>query len=138
LIEIADTRKPFLPGEEYHFSISHCGDYAAAIVSRDKRVGVDIEIPVEKILWIKDKFLSTEELADFGDKDIDQLTLYWSAKEAVFKWDGNGGIDFREHIHLEKQNGIEERIVCLFSKKETVRLVVDYKFFKNIVLTWVI
>ncbi|HEV8081101.1 MAG TPA: 4-phosphopantetheinyl transferase, partial [Chitinophagaceae bacterium] len=29
LIEIADTRKPFLPDEEYHFSISHCGDYAA-------------------------------------------------------------------------------------------------------------
>ena len=34
LIQIADTRKPFLPGEEFHFSISHCGDYAAAIVSK--------------------------------------------------------------------------------------------------------
>ena len=49
LIQIADTRKPFLPDEQYHFSISHCGDYAAAIVSKDKRVGIDIEIPVEKI-----------------------------------------------------------------------------------------
>src|ERR1043165_7219879 len=29
LIAIADTRKPYLPGDEYHFSISHCGDYAA-------------------------------------------------------------------------------------------------------------
>src|SRR5687768_3039321 len=42
---IADTKKPFLPGEAYHFSISHCGDYAAAIVSKDMRVGIDIEIP---------------------------------------------------------------------------------------------
>src|SRR5678816_510709 len=33
LIKIADTRKPYLPDEQYHFSISHCGDYAAAIVS---------------------------------------------------------------------------------------------------------
>ena len=32
-ILIADTRKPFLPDEKYHFSISHCGDYTAAIVS---------------------------------------------------------------------------------------------------------
>ena len=30
---IADTRKPFLPNEAYHFSISHCGDFAAAIAS---------------------------------------------------------------------------------------------------------
>ena len=47
LIRIADTRKPYLPNEQYHFSISHCGDYAAAIVSSDQRVGVDIEITGE-------------------------------------------------------------------------------------------
>ena len=34
LIRIADTKKPYLENEPYHFSISHCGDYAAAIVSR--------------------------------------------------------------------------------------------------------
>jgi len=34
LIQIADTKKPFLPDEAFHFSISHCGEYAAAIVSR--------------------------------------------------------------------------------------------------------
>ncbi len=49
LIQIADTRKPFLPDERYHFSISHCADFAAAIVSRNQRVGIDIEKPVEKI-----------------------------------------------------------------------------------------
>ena len=37
-IVIADTRKPFLENEEYHFSISHCGSYAAAIVSATSRV----------------------------------------------------------------------------------------------------
>ena len=43
-ILIATTRKPFLPDEQYHFSISHCGDFAAAIVSKNERVGIDIEI----------------------------------------------------------------------------------------------
>src|ERR1043165_4022198 len=61
LIQIADTRKPFLPNEQYHFSISHCGDYAAAIVSSKSRVGVDIEIPSDKAEKIKHKFISEEE-----------------------------------------------------------------------------
>jgi phosphopantetheinyl transferase len=61
LIQIADTRKPYLPGEQYHFSISHCADYAAAIVSKESRVGIDIEMPVEKIIRIRDKFLSLDE-----------------------------------------------------------------------------
>src|SRR5699024_2654722 len=44
LIQVADTRKPYLEDEAFHFSISHCGDFAAVIVSRAKRVGVDIEL----------------------------------------------------------------------------------------------
>ena len=62
LIKIADTRKPYLEDEEYHFSIYHCHDYAAAIVSKNKRVGVDIEVPTPKVEKIKHKFLHKEEL----------------------------------------------------------------------------
>lgn len=65
LIQIADTRKPFLPDERYHFSISHCGDYAAAIVSSRNRVGVDVEIPTEKIFRLSGKFLSEKECSIF-------------------------------------------------------------------------
>ena len=61
LIRIADTRKPFLEDEAYHFSISHCGDYAAAIVSNKNRVGVDIELVTAKTEKVKHKFLSAEE-----------------------------------------------------------------------------
>jgi phosphopantetheinyl transferase len=46
---IADTRKPFLPNEAYHFSISHCGDFAAAIASKVSRVGVDVELVTAKV-----------------------------------------------------------------------------------------
>ena len=60
-IVIADTKKPFLENEKYHFSISHCGDFAAAIVSNTKRVGVDIEKVNEKIGNIFPKFLSEKE-----------------------------------------------------------------------------
>src|SRR5215211_2954663 len=62
LIRIADTRKPFLEDEAYHFSISHCGDFAAVIVSSKCRVGIDVEIISGKVARIQHKFLSEEEI----------------------------------------------------------------------------
>ena len=61
LIKIADTRKPFLENEAYHFSISHCGDYAAVMVSTHNRVGVDVERISIKVDKVKHKFLSAGE-----------------------------------------------------------------------------
>jgi phosphopantetheinyl transferase len=142
LIQIADTRKPFLPDEQYHFSISHCGDYAAAIVSKDKRVGIDIEIPTEKISKIMYKFLSAKEHEQFHliqpDKDrIPFSTLLWSAKESVFKWYGNGGVDFRKEIQLKKHYEGIETVDCFFSKDNT-ELSVHYRQFDHLVLAWVV
>lgn len=137
LIRIADTRKPFLPDEQYHFSISHCGDYAAAIVSRDKRVGIDIEIPVEKITRIRDKFLSEQEKKIFETPDSELLTLLWSAKESIFKWYGDGGVDFREHIHLSRQHEGEGTIDCLFSKNGS-SLTIHYRRLEHLVMAWVV
>jgi len=141
LIQIAETRKPFLPNEEYHFSISHCGDYAAAIISKDRRVGIDIEIQTPKIQKISEKFLSAEELLTFNIQqsaaDTSLLTLLWSAKESVFKWHGEGSVDFREHIHLEKQHKGDETIDCLFTKTNT-DLTIHYHYFEHMVLAWVI
>ena len=68
-ILIADTHKPYLPEEQYHFSISHCGNYAAAIVSSTQRVGIDIEIPTPKVLRITHKYLHPEELEMFKIQD---------------------------------------------------------------------
>ena len=141
LIQIADTRKPFLPDEQYHFSISHCGDFAAAIVSKDKRVGIDIEIPVEKILKLQDKFLSEVEKEIFNIQysmfNVQSITTFWSCKEAVFKWHGNGGVDFRREIQLGKQHEANETIECFFSKNDT-ELTIHYRQFEHLVLAWVI
>ena len=127
LIRIADTRKPFLPDEQFHFSISHCGDYAAAIVSKERRVGIDVEIPAEKIERIKDKFLSKEEKEiiniQYSIINIQLLTLLWSAKESVFKWYGDGGVDFKENILLRNQHESNETIDCLRSSSRRSRSV---------------
>src|SRR5206468_6482223 len=102
LIRIADTRKPFLEDEAFHFSLSHCGSYAAAIASRRSRVGIDIEIPNEKVLRILHKFVHREEQQLLGQTEARELpaTLLWSAKEAMFKWWGKGQVEFSEMLRL--------------------------------------
>ncbi len=144
-IMIADTRKPFLPNEKYHFSISHCGNYAAAIVSSTHRVGVDIEQASEKILRISHKFLTEREkmLLDeqMSAQQLLQLTsLLWSAKESMFKWFGDGGVDFRQHMHIENIEGNDEegKLICSFRKQEPLPLTVHYRFLHDLVMSWVV
>ncbi len=109
---IAPTRKPFLINDPYHFSISHCDNYAAAIISSEERVGVDIEVPQQKIFSLKEKFLSGAEqiLVKAEGKDgMASLTMAWCMKEAVYKWYGSGGVNFREHMPITEFSGVRNR-----------------------------
>lgn len=112
-ILIADTKKPFLQEEQYHFSISHCGIFAAAIASPTNRVGVDIEFVTPRIQGISKKFLHPVELEFLNSYDymksiyLELLTATWSAKEAIFKWYGYGQVDFSNHIQLQTPVAIE-------------------------------
>lgn len=138
LIKIADTKKPFLENEAFHFSISHCNDYAAAIVSKTERVGVDVEIPSFKIDRIKNKFLNEEELSILGsDFLITQLTLMWCCKEAVYKWWSYGGVDFSEKIRLQPfQLQPSGNLSVQFLLGDKTDLSLHYKIFDKFCLAW--
>ncbi len=146
LIQIAETRKPFLPDEAYHFSISHCGDFAAAIVSTKNRVGVDIELYTDKVERVKHKFLSEDEQTLLQNSNVENnlpniqlLTAAWSIKETIFKWEGKGELDFKEHMQirtfdfkdLETANSL-----CELSKHDSIELDVRIKFFSQLALAW--
>ncbi len=158
-ILIADTRKPYLQNEQYHFSISHCGKYAAAIVSATQRVGIDIEIPSEKVARIAHKFINVNEQQLITKISISGLqfpvnsstpqqlqtenyklqTILWSAKETIFKWYSSGGVDFKEHMQL---NGIIQKqndsllLPFIFKKDSSVQLNITSKIFDALVLSW--
>ncbi len=141
LIRIADTSKPFLPNDAYHFSISHCGDYAAAIVSKQNRVGVDIEIPQEKILGIGHKFLAPAEqemLTRLTNDPVKFFTMAWSVKEALFKWYGDGNVDFKAHMHIDdcRINDNEFTAHCTFRKENPIAVKVHGLLFNGNCLTW--
>jgi len=142
LIQVATTRKPYLPEESHHFSISHCGDFAAAIVSTRCRVGIDIEKTVPRMQVLAPKFLSTAEqflLRENSFSELDLLTIFWSAKETMFKWHSHGGIDFRQHLVLEdlKKRDAESGILHgAFRKFEPVPVLIPFRMFNDLVLTW--
>jgi phosphopantetheinyl transferase len=149
-ILIADTRKPFLPNEQYHFSISHCGDYAAAIVSANKRVGIDIEIPTNRVLKIAHKFLNNgekkiidEQHANFKDQysltEYQLPTVFWSAKEAIFKWWGRGEVDFKEMIQIDQFSYSEQgNMNASFMKEDAApyELQLYFQQFEDLCLVW--
>jgi len=139
LIQVADTRKPFLANEPFHFSISHCGDYAAAIVSREYRVGVDVELDTGKAARLMQKFLDDEEMFLLPRGAISETaTLFWSVKETIFKWYSLGGIDFRADMQICAVEGDREQGVVHCSFRQREPLAVHYIHFNNNYLTWVL
>lgn len=174
LIAIAGTRKPYLTNETYHFSIAHCGNFAAALVSTSNRVGIDIELARPLIEKVKNKFISEHEMqlitreaasvlitspgqgqapplltlnlepltpnSPLPTPDFRLLTLIWSAKEALFKWFGEGAVDFRQHMQVESihRNGDKGHLQCTFRKSGMIKISVPFQTFDSLVLAWVV
>jgi 4'-phosphopantetheinyl transferase EntD len=142
-IIIADTKKPFLPGDQYHFSISHCANFAAAIVSKNERVGVDVELVTPRVDKIKHKFLHAEELrfvnAQLQNEQLTLLTILWSAKEAMYKWYALGKVDFSKMMcTLPFSVGAEGEIQAVFLKGDVQKkLTLHYKLNEGLSIVWV-
>lgn len=148
LIRIADTRKPYLDNEAYHFSISHCGNFAAAFVSPFLRVGVDVEEASPRVLRVLHKFLNQEERAWYEREkprfDLEHphqgpyglANLLWSAKESVYKWYGEGGIDFSEVIRIKGFTSADAMDVH-FVKGEGRPLTLGFRLWDDLCLSWV-
>lgn len=98
---VDSSGKPYLANFPHFISLSHSFDYAAVIVSKDKAVGIDIELIKDKIERIAHKFMSKCELAFISKDRIEQLYACWCAKEAIYKLHGKKNISFLDHIRIE-------------------------------------
>jgi phosphopantetheinyl transferase len=91
--------KPFLEKYPHHLSLSHSFPYVAAQIDYYQPVGIDIEQPKAKILKIAPRIFSAIELADAGNNVI-KNTVYWCAKETMYKIDGQGGLHFSSQLNV--------------------------------------
>jgi phosphopantetheinyl transferase len=97
-----ESGKPYLAGSEWNISVTHTENYAGVIISRDVKVGIDMEKLKPRIDRVKEKFLSEEELSAIPqEKKLEYLTLAWCAKEAVYKLHGWRNLDFRKNIRVQ-------------------------------------
>ncbi|HTA61883.1 MAG TPA: 4'-phosphopantetheinyl transferase superfamily protein, partial [Bacteroidia bacterium] len=83
-------------------SISHSYDWLAVLFSFNGiDIGVDVEKVRDKILNIKDRFLSQQELQHLKDAPVEKYTIYWGVKEAIYKTLDIVGLNFAEQIFVE-------------------------------------
>ncbi len=92
--------KPYLNAGS-KISISHSYNWLTVLFSTEGEVGIDIEKVRDKILKIKEKFLSEKELHELKDASLEEYTLYWCAKEALYKASGISGLIFSEQLFIE-------------------------------------
>ncbi len=96
--------KPYLENKSCHISITHSHDKLAIMVNDRQTTGIDIELIRDKVLKIKHKFLSADELKQAND-DVQKLITYWSCKEALYKFYSKKEVDFVEHLYIEPFSG---------------------------------
>ena len=97
------TGKPiFLWDPTLHLSISHSHQYAAAILSKTSKVGIDIQLIVPQMRKVAKRVFSSTELSfASSENELEMLHILWGIKEAVYKAFGLGGIDFKNQISVQ-------------------------------------
>jgi len=95
-----EGRIPSLDNSKY-ISISHAHKVAAAAMSDKFVVGIDVEVQRQQLFKISDKFLHPEEKMRIRpDRVLEDLHVYWGAKEALFKIWKHGEVDFSHEFRV--------------------------------------
>ena len=97
-----EERKPFLSDYSQNISISHSNKLTSVFLSKDKRVGIDLEYMSHRINNIAYKFINPNEYIT-SNKAFEQLHLYihWCAKEALYKICDKENINFKDNITIK-------------------------------------
>lgn len=135
-----ENGKPILINHPHHISLSHSYDYAAVMISKTKKVGIDIEIIKNKIDRVKHKFLSADELAFIEpNNSIEHLYACWCAKEALYKLNGKKETSFKDHIHLSPftYHDAGEIGATIDTSAHNNAFIVKYQKFENYLLGYV-
>jgi len=95
--------KPHIVNVQGDISFTHSHDHAAAIYSKNRLVGIDIQIGTEKIDRIARKFISEEEFLYVNkyENTMDYHHILWGAKESLYKAYGRRKVEFREHLKVD-------------------------------------
>jgi 4'-phosphopantetheinyl transferase len=96
-----NERKPFLENNSFNISISHSHQLTSILISREKKVGIDLEYMSHRIQKIADKFIHKDEYITQDEEMVKyHLYIHWCAKEALYKLCDKKGIHFKKDIQI--------------------------------------
>ena len=121
-LEVTERGKPYIPGEDWHFSITHTPRHTLCVLARTP-VGIDAEEMDRQIdLRLADKILSPGEKAQY-DRAEDKrraLLTFWVLKEAQAKATGEGLRVYPDHTDFSLADPrVQEMDGCLVAVIET-------------------
>jgi 4'-phosphopantetheinyl transferase len=124
------NRKPFIKGNTYNISISHSRDLTSIMLSREKKVGIDLEFMSHRIKNIYDKFINENDVIT-GDEDLQKYHLYihWCAKEALYKICDKQDINFRDSLTIEPFQPADRGVIKGWVKTRFRNEVFDMNYF---------
>ena len=131
-LEKDEYGKPYFDSEDHKISITHAGEYAGFMYTKERDCGLDMEEITERVRRIQSKFVREDESAFLAD-DLRGLYMIWCAKEAMYKHYGLKSLDFKKHMKLDHRR-LEESgtLVGHISKDKYSRtLDLEYAFFDN-------
>jgi 4'-phosphopantetheinyl transferase len=115
-IKYTSLGAPYFKDKSFSISISHTASYIALAVTKDDRIGIDIELIQDKIIALGQKFMHRDEISTIeSSNDSIHYTQFWCAKEALYKWTNISGISFQNDLPIFHENmknwyGISNRI----------------------------
>jgi 4'-phosphopantetheinyl transferase EntD len=111
-IVYSDRQKPFLQQSDYRISITHSRKLTAIMLSKTKKVGIDLEYMSHKISKVAHKFINENEYITSDDAQKKyHLYIHWCAKEALYKLCDKQEINFLTNLTIEPFDPTEFGII---------------------------
>lgn len=126
--------KPLLPNHPFELSISHTEGYAAILLGIGK-LGVDVQHFKPNVMTVRDRFLDDRELE--LAHDVETTTLFWAAKEAIYKYNAKPGLDFRDPISIHAIGAAMLPSSFVFEGVE-IELLLGWKKLDGVMLVWTV
>ncbi|MFQ3578832.1 MAG: 4'-phosphopantetheinyl transferase superfamily protein [Bacteroidales bacterium] len=110
-VSYKDSGSPYIKTSKTSISISHSKKMVGIACNEiGKSIGIDIEMPQNRILNVKPRIIRPSEMFFDPEQEIEYLTLIWSAKESAYKLIGQSDLLFFDIIifpfHILESGGI--------------------------------
>ncbi|MBE0679966.1 MAG: 4'-phosphopantetheinyl transferase superfamily protein [Bacteroidales bacterium] len=133
------NNKPFIKDGSHFISITHSNKLTAILMSRNERVGIDLEYMRLNINAFASKFLNKREKITrrWADRTY-HLYIHWCAKEAIYKICDKEGINIVNDISIEPFEVRESGEIRGSVKNERIddQFTLYYSKYDNYTIVW--